>query len=213
VWPLKPCTLCARCPTALTGENSPWHQKSQPTIPKRAWGPMPTSGRNNLESLRRAGSRAPSHERFGFPVRILGSRKHRCLPNKITANFELGEQSNALIIATLWRTHQPKEAVAKARRDIACPVGRHFISATYYSIIRVDFSRGPGMTTVHSSLAIAGIVLTSFAAQSQTLPPDIATKVDKLFDKWNKPDSLGCALGVYEDGGTSSTSAATGWPI
>lgn len=56
------------------------------------------------------------------------------------------------------------------------------------------------MKTVHSSLATAVILLASFAAQSQTLPPDIATKVDKVFDKWNKPDSPGCALGVYEDG-------------
>lgn len=55
------------------------------------------------------------------------------------------------------------------------------------------------MKTVHSSLATAVILLASFAAQSQTLPPDIATKVDKVFDKRNNPDSPGCALGVYED--------------
>ena len=56
------------------------------------------------------------------------------------------------------------------------------------------------MTTVHSRIAVVVIVVASITAQSQTLPPETATKVDKLFDQWNKPDSPGCALGVYEDG-------------
>ncbi len=35
---------------------------------------------------------------------------------------------------------------------------------------------------------------------AQTLPPDVAAKVDKVFAQWNKPDSPGCALGVYQNG-------------
>jgi hypothetical protein len=52
------------------------------------------------------------------------------------------------------------------------------------------------MKTVRSSLVFAGLFLASFAAQGQTLSPDIAAKVDKVFEKWNRTDSPGCALGV-----------------
>ena len=44
------------------------------------------------------------------------------------------------------------------------------------------------------------ILLISSLAHVQTLPPDDTTKVDKIFAQWNKPDSPGCALGVYKDG-------------
>ncbi len=44
------------------------------------------------------------------------------------------------------------------------------------------------------------ILLISSLAHVQTLPPDVTTKVDKIFAQWNKPDSPGCALGVYKDG-------------
>ncbi len=56
------------------------------------------------------------------------------------------------------------------------------------------------MQTVRSSLAFAGLVLASFAAQGQTLSPDTATRIDKVFEKWNRTDSPGCAVGVYKDG-------------
>ncbi|HEX4322091.1 MAG TPA: serine hydrolase domain-containing protein [Acidobacteriaceae bacterium] len=35
---------------------------------------------------------------------------------------------------------------------------------------------------------------------AQMLPPDVAGKIDKVFEKYNKTDSPGCALGVYQDG-------------
>ena len=38
------------------------------------------------------------------------------------------------------------------------------------------------------------------AAHGQSLSPDVADKVDKVFEKWNRTDSPGCALGVYRDG-------------
>ena len=34
----------------------------------------------------------------------------------------------------------------------------------------------------------------------QGLSPDLAGKVDKVFEQWNRTDSPGCALGVYQDG-------------
>ena len=36
--------------------------------------------------------------------------------------------------------------------------------------------------------------------QPQPLPSNIKAQVDKIFEKWNKSDSPGCALGVYRDG-------------
>jgi CubicO group peptidase (beta-lactamase class C family) len=63
-------------------------------------------------------------------------------------------------------------------------------------------SGDPGMKTVRSSLVFAGLILASFAAQGQTLSSDMAAKVDKVFEKWNRTDSPGCAVGVYKDGQT-----------
>src|SRR5207249_3919118 len=37
-------------------------------------------------------------------------------------------------------------------------------------------------------------------AQTPWLPPTVAAQVDKVFEKWNKPTSPGCSLGVYKDG-------------
>ena len=42
--------------------------------------------------------------------------------------------------------------------------------------------------------------LASHLAMAQALPPDITKQVDKVFEKWDKPDSPGCALGVYQNG-------------
>jgi CubicO group peptidase (beta-lactamase class C family) len=55
---------------------------------------------------------------------------------------------------------------------------------------------------VRSSLVFAGLILASFAALGQTLSPDMAAKIDKVFEKWNRTDSPGCAVGVYKDGQT-----------
>jgi CubicO group peptidase (beta-lactamase class C family) len=42
--------------------------------------------------------------------------------------------------------------------------------------------------------------LASHLAMAQTLPPDITKQVDKVFEKLDKPDSPGCALGIYQGG-------------
>jgi CubicO group peptidase (beta-lactamase class C family) len=56
------------------------------------------------------------------------------------------------------------------------------------------------MTTVRSGLALAGILLAVPAMPAQSLSPELAAKVDKVFEKWNRTDSPGCALGIYKDG-------------
>jgi len=55
-----------------------------------------------------------------------------------------------------------------------------------------------GVTLGSVFLAAAGFVTTGLQAQS--LSPEMATQVDKVFEKWNKPDSPGCALGIYQGG-------------
>jgi CubicO group peptidase (beta-lactamase class C family) len=44
------------------------------------------------------------------------------------------------------------------------------------------------------------IALASSAGRAQTLTPDMAKQVDKVFAKWDRADSPGCALGVYRGG-------------
>ncbi len=56
------------------------------------------------------------------------------------------------------------------------------------------------MKLMQSGVVATGILLISSLAHVQTLPPDDTTKVDKLFSQWDKPDSPGCALGIYKDG-------------
>ena len=56
------------------------------------------------------------------------------------------------------------------------------------------------MKLMRLGVVATGILLISSLAHVQTLPPDETTKVDKIFAQWNKPDSPGCALGVYKDG-------------
>jgi CubicO group peptidase (beta-lactamase class C family) len=47
---------------------------------------------------------------------------------------------------------------------------------------------------------VTGLLLLSFRAHTQALPPDVAGKVDKVFAQWDRPDSPGCALGIYQNG-------------
>ena len=48
---------------------------------------------------------------------------------------------------------------------------------------------------------MAGLVLVvAWASGAQTLPPDVAKQVDAVFTKWDRPDSPGCALGIYRGG-------------
>lgn len=48
-------------------------------------------------------------------------------------------------------------------------------------------------------MAGAGILVV-WAAEAQTLGPNVAKQVDKVFTKWDRADSPGCALGVYQGG-------------
>ncbi|HEY3625746.1 MAG TPA: serine hydrolase domain-containing protein [Terracidiphilus sp.] len=56
------------------------------------------------------------------------------------------------------------------------------------------------MKTVRSRVLWGAILLAPVGLQAQSLPPEMAAKVDKVFEKWNRQDSPGCALGIYQDG-------------
>jgi CubicO group peptidase (beta-lactamase class C family) len=47
---------------------------------------------------------------------------------------------------------------------------------------------------------VLDILLVSSLAHTQTLPQDVTKKVDTVFEKWDRPGSPGCALGIYKDG-------------
>ncbi len=47
---------------------------------------------------------------------------------------------------------------------------------------------------------LTSVFLFSFLTRAQTVSPELSKKVDQIFEKWNKPDSPGCAVGVYRDG-------------
>src|SRR5580693_8208012 len=59
---------------------------------------------------------------------------------------------------------------------------------------------GGTMKSTRSSVILIAILLGAGTSSSQTLPPDAAKQIDKVFEKWDKPDSPGCSLGVYKDG-------------
>jgi CubicO group peptidase (beta-lactamase class C family) len=56
------------------------------------------------------------------------------------------------------------------------------------------------MKRMQLSAILPALLLVSCLAKAQTLPPDVTKQVDKVFEKWDKPDSPGCALGIYRDG-------------
>jgi CubicO group peptidase (beta-lactamase class C family) len=59
---------------------------------------------------------------------------------------------------------------------------------------------GETMKRMRWSVILPAIFLVPYLADAQTLPPDVIKQIDQVFEKWNKPDSPGCALGVYKDG-------------
>ena len=61
---------------------------------------------------------------------------------------------------------------------------------------------GDRMKRMRWAAILPGLLLTSSLANAQSLAPDVTRQVDKVFEKWDKPDSPGCALGVYKDGKT-----------
>ncbi len=56
------------------------------------------------------------------------------------------------------------------------------------------------MNAVRLVAVWSGILLAPLAFHAQSLSPEMAAQVDKVFEKWNRTDSPGCALGVYKDG-------------
>ena len=52
---------------------------------------------------------------------------------------------------------------------------------------------------ISAGFLISSMALAQFAG-AQMLAPDLAQKVDKVFEKWDRTDSPGCALGIYQDG-------------
>src|SRR5215472_4527040 len=56
------------------------------------------------------------------------------------------------------------------------------------------------MTTVRASVVLGTVLLVATVLLGQNLSPEMAAKVDKVFEKWNRTDSPGCALGIYKDG-------------
>jgi CubicO group peptidase (beta-lactamase class C family) len=56
------------------------------------------------------------------------------------------------------------------------------------------------MKRMRWSAILPALLLVSCLAKAQTLPPDVTKQVDKVFEKWDKPDSPGCALGIYSGG-------------
>jgi len=56
------------------------------------------------------------------------------------------------------------------------------------------------MSMVRFAGMAALIVFAPRAGRAQTLAPDMAKQVDRVFVKWDRADSPGCALGVYRGG-------------
>jgi CubicO group peptidase (beta-lactamase class C family) len=55
---------------------------------------------------------------------------------------------------------------------------------------------------IRLGIILPGIFLASCSSKGPFLPRGVTKQVDKVFHKWDKPDSPGCALGIYKDGQT-----------
>ena len=56
------------------------------------------------------------------------------------------------------------------------------------------------MVTTAVRLFVGGILLSAASLHAQGLSPEMTSKIDKVFEKWNRTDSPGCAVGVYQNG-------------
>lgn len=56
------------------------------------------------------------------------------------------------------------------------------------------------MRSTRRQAIFLSVFLFASLTQGQTLSPDLTKQVDKVFEKWDKKDSPGCALGIYRDG-------------
>ena len=56
------------------------------------------------------------------------------------------------------------------------------------------------MRTVRIAWMAVTLLLIPGAGRAQALAPEMAKQVDKVFSKWNRADSPGCALGIYRGG-------------
>jgi CubicO group peptidase (beta-lactamase class C family) len=59
---------------------------------------------------------------------------------------------------------------------------------------------GETMKRMRWCVILPSILLASCLGKTGSLPSDVAQQVDKVFAKWDKPGSPGCALGIYKDG-------------
>jgi CubicO group peptidase (beta-lactamase class C family) len=70
----------------------------------------------------------------------------------------------------------------------------------YNFALSINRPLGATMTIMRWSAIPLTVLLALHPTQAQTLSPDAARQVDKVFEKNDRPDSPGCALGVYRDG-------------
>jgi len=66
--------------------------------------------------------------------------------------------------------------------------------------VAVHPSQEPLMRVVRFAGMVLLVLLVPVRGTAQTLDPDMAKQVDKVFAKWDRADSPGCALGVYRNG-------------
>ena len=56
------------------------------------------------------------------------------------------------------------------------------------------------MTAFRSGVVLGAILVAAVGLRAQSLSPEMSANVDKVFEKWNRSDSPGCAVGIYRDG-------------
>src|SRR5262249_37445715 len=88
-------------------------------------------------------------------------------------------------------------ALLSFRSSLFTPVSGHG-RLSLHSILRGNMKR------LHFALSLMLLVTAAFTlpapSRAQSLSPADTAQIDKVFEKWNKPNSPGCSLGVYKDG-------------